>query len=157
MLKEARNLGSWTDDEFNDLIDSTLELIDKVNPTRRASAEEENQRLAELDKDINSKLTRDDLDIEDQMNVDRDPAKGNRSEIKRITTSQYGSFDKLQLSIYRAMKDQVELYEEEEDTFSAIDRRFEDDPSMIVKGKRLEDKEREGRPNIYCYVDCSGS
>lgn len=157
MLKEARNLGSWSDDEFNDLIDSTLELIDKVNPTRRASAEEENQRLAELDKDINSKLTKDDLDIEDQANVSRDSTKGNRSEINRITTSQYGSFDKLQLSIYRAMKDQVELYEEEEDTFSAIDRRFEDDPTIVIKGKRLEDKEKEGPPNIYCYVDCSGS
>jgi hypothetical protein len=116
ILKEGRNLGSWSDDEFNALLDSTLELIDKATPIKRSTEEEDNKRLQDLEVDMTNKSSLDDIDIEDQNNLGKDPSKGNRDEAKRLTVQQYGKINDLQISIYRAIKDQVELYEEEEES-----------------------------------------
>jgi hypothetical protein len=56
------------------------------------------------------------------------------------------------------MRDQVIESEEDEETWAVINRRHEDDPTILKKGSRIEDTyEEEGIPTINVYFDQSGS
>jgi hypothetical protein len=61
-------------------------------------------------------------------------------------------------SLYRAIRDQVIESEEDEETWAVINRRHEDDPTILKKGSRVEDVyDEDGIPSINVYFDQSGS
>lgn len=157
ILKEARDkhLDELSEQEYSDLIDSTLDLIDKLDPVSYSNDLE--ARVKEIKADAEDAAKRRELDQEDNSYLNSERRQDVSSRREKEKYNKFKGLDQFKLNFYRAIKDQVEQREEDEDTWSVINRRHEDDPSIIQPGNRLEDKYTDDIPTINVYFDQSGS
>ena len=155
-LTEAINkaLDELSDNEFNTIINNALDLIDKTIKVDYST--DLDARIAEIKKDASNPLKNRELDQEDQDNLrpERQLARAREKENTKYRT--FKSLDTFKINFYRAIKDQVEKSEDEDETWSTINRRTEDDPSIIKKGNIIDDVD-ENIPSIDVYFDQSGS
>jgi hypothetical protein len=148
-----------TEDEFNDELSATLEVVDSVKKV--SYSDDLDARVIEIKRKASSAVDRMELEKEDAIHT-----KDSRAALKAYEkeNSKYKSgpkmagLDAFKNSLYRAVRDQVIAAEDEEETWSALNRRHEDDPSILKKGTHIEDVyDEEGIPTINVYFDQSGS
>lgn len=159
-LQEAikKTLSRMTDDEFNDEIASVMDLVDKVIDVDYS--DDLDARVAEINRDASSALSRMELEKEDAEHTKAEKAAIKASEKendKYRKIKGLPGLDAFRSNLYRAIKDQVIAMEEDEESWAALDRRHEDDPSIIKKGYIKDDVFEEGIPTINVYFDQSGS
>lgn len=160
-LKEeytGKSIAEMSADEFNDLVNSSLDLADKV--IKVSYSTDLDSRIKEIQASANDTLKNRELDAEDNaiLNKERkDKIMANETESDRYRNSNLKSMQSFSKTIYRAIKDQIDTIEDEEDTWSAIDKRHEDDPSIIVPGKKMDDLPEGEIPSVDLYIDQSGS
>jgi hypothetical protein len=160
-LTEAikKTLSTMTEDEFNDELSATLEVVDSVKKV--SYSDDLDARVIEIKRKASSAVDRMELEKEDSIHT-----KDTRAALKAYEkeNSKYKSgpkmagLDAFKTSLYRAVRDQVIAAEDDEETWAALNRRHEDDPSILKKGTHIEDVyDEEGIPTINVYFDQSGS
>lgn len=156
-LTEAlKGLDTMSDSEFDTLIDGVLSRVDQVKKVEYSSDIE--ARVKEIQAEMSDVMKNRELSREDDLNlgIDRRAAKAKAQERDKYKPQNFKKIDAFKFNFYNAVKDQVEEVEDEEDTWSVIDRRHEDDPSIVIPGKRLEDV-GDDIPSIDVFFDQSGS
>lgn len=156
----GKSIAEMSSDEFNELINSSLDLADEV--IKVSYSTDLPSRIKEIKADASSTIKNRELDAEDNAIINKErknkiaanETESDRYERTRANLKSMQSFSK---TIYRAIADQIDSIEDEEDSWSAIDRRHEDDPSIIVPGKKLDDLPEGEIPSIDLYIDQSGS
>jgi hypothetical protein len=155
-LTEAtrKSISQMSDEEFHEIINGALDLIDQN--TKVDYSTDLDARVAEIKQDASNPLKNRELDQEDNDNLrpERQLARAREKENQRYRN--FKSLDSFKINFYRAIKDQVEKSEDEDETWSVINRRTEDDPSIVKKGTILDDAD-ENIPSIDVYFDQSGS
>jgi hypothetical protein len=160
-LTEAKNLKTMPQDEYDSLIDGVLEMINEVNPIDYSHDLE--ARVAKIKADAaDEKKTKELFDDEEAfIKPKKDERKALRAKEQERKRHQRRlnsmSQSKLKDDIFATIADQVRKFEQEEDTWQIPNRRYEDDPTMVVKGQRVEDKLRQDIPTIEVFLDYSGS
>ena len=156
----GKSIAEMSSDEFNELINSSLDLADKV--IKVSYSNDLDSRIKEIKADASSTIKNRELDAEDNAIINKerkDKIAANETEIDRYLRAQANlkSMQSFSKAIYRAIADQVDSVEDEEDSWSVIDRRHEDDPSIIVPGKKLDDLPEGEIPSVDLYIDQSDS
>ena len=155
-LTEAtrKSISQMSDEEFHEIINGALDLIDQN--TKVDYSTDLDARVSEIKQDASNPLKNRELDQEDNDNLrpERQLARARERENQRYRN--FKSLDSFKINFYRAIKDQVEKSEDDEETWSVINRRTEDDPSIVKKGTMLDDAD-ENIPSIDVYFDQSGS
>ena len=156
----GKSIAEMSSDEFNELINSSLDLANEV--IKVSYSTDLPSRIKEIKADASSTLKNRELDAEDNAIINKerkDKIAANETESDRYerTRSSLKSMQSFSKTIYRAIADQVDSIEDEEDSWSVIDRRHEDDPSIIVPGKKMDDLPEGEIPSIDLYIDQSGS
>jgi hypothetical protein len=159
-LTEAitKTLGQLTEEEFHDELAEIMSIVDSVIEIDYSHDLE--KRVAEIKRDASSKLSKLDLEKEDQEHVkaDEDPVQASETEREKYKkVAGIAGLEEFEYTLYNAIADQVEESEDSVDSWSAIDRRHEDDPSIIVPGKVLDDEVDHEIPTLNVYFDQSGS
>jgi hypothetical protein len=162
-LQEAvkTHLATISEDNFQDELVATMAIVDKVLKVDYSDDLED--RVAEIKRDASSAISRMELEREDaeytksERDASRNAVKASKKENEIYAKIKgLGGLDMFKASLYRAVKDQVDEAEDEIETWAALDRRHEDDPSIVVKGKALDDLDAD-IPSINVYFDQSGS
>ena len=156
----GKSIAEMSSDEFNELINSSLGLADEV--IKVSYSTDLDSRIKEIKADASSTIKNRELDAEDNAIINKerkDKIAANETEIDRYLRAQANlkSMQSFSKTIYRAIADQVDSVEDEEDSWSAIDRRHEDDPSIIVPGKKMDDLPEGEIPSVDLYIDQSAS
>ena len=156
----GKSIAEMSSDEFNELINSSLGLADEV--IKVSYSTDLDSRIKEIKADASSTIKNRELDAEDNAIINKerkDKIAANETEIDRYLRMQANlkSMQSFSKTIYRAIADQVDSVEDEEDSWSAIDRRHEDDPSIIVPGKKMDDLPEGEIPSVDLYIDQSAS
>ena len=156
----GKSIAEMSSDEFNDLINSSLDLANEV--IKVSYSTDLPSRIKEIKADASNTLKNRELDAEDNAIINKerkDKIAANETEIDRYLRTQANlkSMQSFSKTIYRAIADQVDSVEDEEDSWSAIDRRHEDDPSIIVPGKKVDDLPEGEIPSVDLYIDQSAS
>ncbi len=160
-LTEAKDLRTMSQEEYDALIDGTLAMIDEVNPVDYSH--DLAARIAKIKSDASNAEKNKELFDEDEEYVkplkdERKALRAKEQERKRHQRRLSSmSQSKLKDDIFATIADQVRKYEQEEDTWQMPNRRYEDDPTMVVKGKRMEEVNRQDIPTIEVFLDYSGS
>ena len=155
--KLSKTLSKMSEDEFNSEISSTLDLIDKI--LKIDYVDDMEARIKEIKRDASSRVARAELEKEDSsyVNADKKAIKSlDRENDKFGKIKGLRGLEAFEASLYKAVADQVEQAEEDEESWSAINRRHEDDPTIIKKGNIIDDGDTE-IPSVYVYFDQSGS
>lgn len=150
----AKNFRDMSDSEFDSLINDALATIDSVSKVDYSDDLE--QRIKEIKADNSNTLKNRELDKEDQEERKKAKEKARALSGEADTYKKFRGLDSFKISFFRAIKNQVDKFEDEEDTWANPSRRHEEDPSIIVKGNRIDDVD-ENIPSIDVYFDQSGS
>jgi hypothetical protein len=154
-----KTLSRMTDEEFNDELSSMMELVDEI--LKVDYSDDLAARVAEIKRDASSAAARMELEKEDaeHTKAERAIARANEKEnAKYKSIKGLPGLEAFRANLHRTVKEQVITMEDDVETWSALDRRHEDDPSIIKKGYVKDDVfEDEGIPTINVYFDQSGS
>ena len=146
-----------TVDSLQDKIDNGFKALDEIGADTHYvdSAEVRAKRIQRDFGGANSAV----LDAEERINVNKDLQRQGAvsQEIKKYSTNHLGTVKDLEIDIYEAIKSQIGEDEEETRTYSRINRRYEDDPGIIMRGTKIDDVKRLTKPLLNVYFDCSGS
>lgn len=160
-LREAKTLKNMPQDEYDGLIDEILALVNEIDPVDYSHDLE--ARVAKIQADAADAKKNKELFDEDEAHVKplRDERKAlrakereNERHIRRMNSLNQS---KLKDDIFATISDQVRKFEQDEDTWQMPNRRYEDDPTMVVKGKRAEEVNRRDVPSIEVFLDYSSS
>ena len=155
--KLTKPLARMSEDEFNAEITSTLDIIDKI--LKIEYSDDLDKRVAEIKRDSMSRTARAELEKEDAAHVNADKKAIKALDRENTKYSKIGGLRGLEAfgaTLYKAVADQVAEAEDDAESWAALDRRHEDDPTIIKKGHILDDGEKE-IPTVHVYFDQSGS
>ena len=165
-LNEAatkKHLNDLSDEEFNLLINRVFDAIDAVGDTSLtySSDEEREAKAQEIKADLSSSKTQAELSAEDiaQIRAEHQAVQAREKEnakYARRNRRSFKGFQEFLNSLYRAIALQVSTEESNDDTWSAINRRYSGS-SVLQPGKRLNDLPNKKIPVIDFYFDQSGS
>lgn len=146
-----------TVDSLQDKIDNGFKALDEIGADTHYvdSAEVRAKRIQRDFGGANSAV----LDAEERINVNKDLQRqgAGSQEIKKYSTNHLGTVKDLEIDIYEAIRSQIGEDEEETRTYSRINRRYEDDPGIIMRGSKIDDVKRITKPLLNVYFDCSAS
>jgi hypothetical protein len=160
-LLEAKHLGNMSQDEYDEMIDSILDLANTVTPVDYST--DLPARIAKIKADASDEAKNKELMDEDEVYLrpERDERKALRAKKREADRYQKrvanNNQNKLRNDIFETIADQVRAYEEEEETWMVPNRRYSDDPDMVVRGKRNIDVNKPTVPTIEVFLDYSGS
>ena len=160
-LVESQSLKTMSHEEYDSLIDEVLSLVDEISPVDYSHDLE--ARISKIKADANDATKNQELFDEDEVYTQpiRDERKAlkakERENQRHLRRLQASSQTKLKDDIFETIADQVRKYEQEEDTWQVLNRRYEDDPNMVVKGHRIEEFDRRDVPSIEVFLDYSSS
>jgi hypothetical protein len=164
-LQEAKTktLKNLSDDEFNLIINRVFDAIDAVGDKdlTYTTDEERELRAKEINDDITSADTQRELSAEDaaQIRAETQEVKArekDKAQYKQRSASSFKGFQEFLNSLYRAIALQVQTNEINNDTWSAINRRYSG-TGVLKQGQRKEDLPDKKIPVIDFYFDCSAS
>ena len=160
-LREAKTLDAMSQEEYDAMIDEILSMVDEIDPVDYSHDLE--ARIEKIKADlVDTAKTQELFDEDDEYTKPlRDERKALRAQEREKQRYQRrmsaSNQSKLKDDIFETIADQVRKYEEEEETWQVLNRRYEDDPNMVVKGKRIEDFDRQDVPSIDIFLDYSAS
>lgn len=154
----GKSIIDMTDEEFDEEINSANELISQVLDIE--FSDDLADRIAKIKSKADSRAARAELEADDAQYL-KDEKKAKIASAREAEKYKRGSglkgLDSFKKNLYRSVKDQIEEVEDEEDSWAVLDRRHEDEPSIIKKGTILDDKNEPSIPTINVYFDQSGS
>lgn len=164
-LQEAvkKSLKDISDEEFNLIINRVFDAIAAVGDTSltyKTEAERELQ-VKEIKDDLANVETQRELSAEDiaQIRAETQQIKAREKEndkYKKRSNDSFKGFQEFLNSLYRAIALQVQTNEVNNDTWSAINRRYSG-TNVLKQGQRKEELPDKKIPIIDFYFDCSGS
>ena len=160
-LFEATHLGNMSQDEYDAMIDEILDLVDTVQKVDYST--DLPARIAKIKADASDEAKNKELMDEDELwlKPEKDERKALRA--KQREQSRYkkrvasNNQNKLRNDIFETIADQVRAFEEEEETWLVPNRRYDDEPDMVVRGRRNIDVNKPSVPTIEVFLDYSGS
>jgi hypothetical protein len=148
-----------TEEEFNDELSSMMDLVDEILEVDYS--DDLAVRVAEIKRDASSATARMELEREDaeHTKAERAIARANeRENAKYKDIKRLPGLETFSATLHSTVKEQVIALEDDVETWAALDRRHEDDPSIVKKGYVKDDVfEDDGIPTINVYFDQSGS
>ena len=158
---EAKTLKNMPQDEYDGLIDEILDLVHEIEPVDYSH--DLAARIAKIKADAsdankNKELFDEDEEYTKPLRDERKALKAKERETERHRRRVNSlNHSKLKDDIFATISDQVRKFEQDEDTWQMPNRRYEDDPTMVVKGKRAEEVSRTDVPSIEVFLDYSAS
>ena len=159
----AKNIKDLSDEEFNLMVNRVFDAIDALGDSglTYTSDEERQIRAKEIKADIENRQTQADLSAEDvaQIRAETQAIKAREREKAKYQKRSRNSFKGFQdflNSLYRAIALQVHTEETQDDTWSAINRRY-GGTGVLQQGKRINELPNRKIPVIDFYFDQSGS
>lgn len=160
---KAKALKDLSDEEFNRIINRVFDAISAVgdNGLSFSTDEERALKAKEIKADLGSRETQQELSDEDvaAIRAETQAVKAREKETAQYKKPSRGSFKGFQEflnSLYRAIALQVQTNEIQDDTWSAINRRYSG-TGVLKQGQRKMDLPDKKIPIIDFYFDCSGS
>ncbi len=160
---KAKSLADISDEEFNVLVNRVFDAISAVGNTDLTftSDEERELKAQEIKADLGSRETQQALSDEDiaAIRAETQAVKAREKETAIYRTPARNSFKGFQEflnSLYRAVALQVQTNEVQDDTWSAINRRYSG-TGVLKQGQRKNELPDRKIPIIDFYFDCSGS
>lgn len=164
-LTEAvtKNINDISDEEFNLLVNRVFDAIEALGDSglTYTSDKERELQAQEIKTDLSNIKTQQELSAEDvaKIRAENQAVQAREKENDKYKARAAGSFKGFQdflNSLYRAIALQVHVEETQDDTWSAINRRYSG-TSILQPGKRLNELPNKKIPIIDFYFDCSGS
>ena len=153
-------LTKLSDEQFGSRINDILDIIGELNKSVKiSSAEEHELKIKEIKKELEDPDTLRELEQEDNLNIGNERRATQASEKEKAKYNNIGSFRTIsdfKLNFQSAIKNQVQEIENQEASWSVINRRY-DGTDRVVKGAKNEKIFDLTIPSIDIYVDCSGS
>lgn len=163
LTEAVKNIKDISDEEFNQMVNRVLDAIDAVgDKSLTYSSDEERQiRAKEIKADLASNDTQIELSAEDaaKIRADHQQVKAREKEAAKYQTKGRGSFKGFQdflNSLYKAVALQVNTEEIRDDSWSAINRRY-NNMGVLKQGKKIQELPNKKIPVIDFYFDQSGS
>lgn len=153
------DLENISDEEFDNLINTIIDAAKALkNDITVKSAEEVKATIKEIQKEFEDPEVAQELENEDNIGIWKEKRIAAASERTKTgyRPRNFKSIADFKINFYKAIKDQVEEVEEDEETWSAINRRH-DGTDRIAPGYRGEPKPNSKIPTVDVYMDCSGS
>ena len=161
LVEKVQDLRTMSQDEYDSMIDEVLDLLNDVTPvdyTHDLEARIQKIKADASDPKKTKELRDEDEEYVKQIKDERKALRAKEREKeryqKRINSNNQS---RLKDDIFQTISDQIREYEQEEDTWQMPNRRYSDDPDMVVKGHRIEDVKRQDVPSIDVFLDYSGS
>jgi hypothetical protein len=164
-LTEAagQSIDDLTDEEFARLTNRVLDAIDACGDSgiTYKTADQKATQVKEIKTDLESDTTRDELSREDveKIRAEHQTQVARAKENDRYAQKAPGSFKGFEAfltSLYKAIALQVHTIETNNDTWSALNRRYSG-TGVLRQGSRKEELPEAKIPIIDFYFDCSGS
>ena len=164
-LQEATKKTLWdmTDDEFNTRINRVFDAIDALGNSDLSYSSDKDRELRakEIKNDLSKASTQAELSAEDvaKIRAENQAIKARDSEAAKYTPKSRNSFkgfSEFLNSLYRAIAMQVQSNEVRNDSWSAINRRY-NGTGVLKQGQRMEELPDKIIPIIDFYFDQSGS
>lgn len=160
---KAKSLADISDEEFNLMVNRVFDAISAVGDNDLTFTSDEDRKLKaqEIKTDLESRETQQALSDEDiaAIRAETQAVKAREKETAIYKTPAKNSFKGFQEflnSLYRAVALQVQTNEVQDDTWSAINRRYSG-TGVLKQGQRKNDLPDRKIPIIDFYFDCSGS
>ena len=160
---KAKSLADISDEEFNLMVNRVFDAISAVgdNDLTFTSDEERELRAQEIKTDLGSRETQQALSDEDiaAIRAETQAVKAREKETaiyRQPAASSFKGFQEFLNSLYRAIALQVQTNEVQDDTWSAINRRYSG-TGVLKQGQRKNELPDRKIPIIDFYFDCSGS
>jgi hypothetical protein len=160
---KAKSLADISDEEFNLMVNRVFDAISAVGDNDLTFTSDEDRKLKaqEIKTDLESRETQQALSDEDiaAIRAETQAVKAREKEAAIYKTPSKNSFKGFQEflnSLYRAVALQVQTNEVQDDTWSAINRRYSG-TGVLKQGQRKNDLPDRKIPIIDFYFDCSGS
>ena len=158
-----KNLKDISDEEFNLMINRVFDAISAVGDKDLTftSDEERELRAQEIKTDLGSRETQQALSDEDiaAIRAETQAVKAREKETaqyKKPSPNSFKGFKEFLNSLYRAIALQVQANEVQDDTWSAINRRYSG-TGVLKQGQRKNELPDKKIPVIDFYFDQSGS
>lgn len=158
-----KNIKDISDEEFNLMINRVFDAISAVGDKELTftSDEERELRAQEIKTDLGSRETQQALSDEDiaAIRAETQAVKAREKETaqyKKPSPNSFKGFKEFLNSLYRAIALQVQTNEVQDDTWSAINRRYSG-TGVLKQGQRKNDLPDKKIPIIDFYFDQSGS
>jgi len=155
-LTEAakKGLRELDDDEFADLINDTLDMVDESGETITYSGDIEARRR-KIKKEFSNPNTRRELgtELSDDAVKDHKVVKAKKSENQKYKGKSIQAFE---LNLYNTIAHEIDLVKQNSKTYNEINTDYEDD-DIILKADVVKNIEEEKIPIIDFYFDVSGS
>lgn len=153
------DLDEMSDEAFSQKINKVIDSISALDPkTYVTDAETMAKRVQEIKKDFENPGLINELNQEDNQIVgtERRATKASEREKAKYTPGSFKTVADFKINFHRAIKDQVEEIEQDDQSWSVINRRH-DGTDRVVKGNKNERLPNNLIPTIDIYIDCSGS
>lgn len=158
-LKEAlsKTLGQLSDEELDDILSETQGLVDQVLDIKYS--DDLGDRVKAIQKDLGDRVSAYELEKEDSQYLKDDPViKAREAEKEKYKSlAPLKGLEAFEATLYSCINDQVDMVDDNEKSWSALDRRHEDDPTIFNKGVKHIEFEEESYPILNVYFDQSGS
>ena len=163
LTEAAKSLSDVSDDEFNLLINNVFDAIEALGDSGLTYKTEQERELQaqEIMADLSKAETQQELSAEDiaQIRAETQAIKAREKEANKYKPRAAGSFKGFKdflNGLYRAIALQVKSNEIQDDTWSAINRRYSG-TGVLKQGQRMTDLPDKKIPVIDFYFDQSGS
>jgi hypothetical protein len=160
---KAKSLADISDEEFNLLVNRVFDAISAVgdNELTFTSDKERELKAKEIKADLGNRETQQALSDEDiaAIRAETQAVKAREKETaiyRKPAASSFKGFQEFLNSLYRAIALQVQTNEIQDDTWSAINRRYSG-TGVLKQGQRKNELPDRKIPVIDFYFDCSGS
>lgn len=153
------DLETMSDEAFSQKVNKVIDSISALDPkTYVTDAETVAKKVQEIKKGFSDPDLINELNQEDNQIVgtERRAVKASEREKAKYTSGSFKTVADFKINFYRAIKDQVEEIEQDDQSWSVINRRH-DGTDRVVRGNKNERLPNNLIPTIDIYIDCSGS
>lgn len=152
--KITKGLRDYSDDEFNNLINDTLDLVDKAKKVNYVS--DVNKKKAEVKKWSSNTIEMNDLKSEDDIQLQKDYQAKKAREKESSLYKGFKGLESFKINFYNAIRTQVDFTLQDYQTYNEINPEYEGE-DIILKADVQKLLPEEAIPIVDVYFDCSGS
>lgn len=155
-LTEAvkKGLRDYSDNEFADLINGALDLIDNAKKVNYVN--DNDSRKTKIQRWSNDTSELQDLQQEDNMNIQQDYQKQLAREREKQKYNGFKGLDSFKINFYNTIQTEVQQVLQDYQSYDEINPEYESE-DIIVKADLQRLIPEEVLPVIDVYFDCSGS
>ena len=149
-----KGLRDYSDDEFAELINGALDLIDNAKKVNYVN--DNDSRKTKIQRWSNDTSELQDLQQEDNMNIQQDYQKQLAREREKQKYNGFKGLDSFKINFYNTIQTEVQQVLQDYQSYDEINPEYESE-DIIVKADLQRLIPEEVLPVIDVYFDCSGS